>query len=67
MAGQKTQRTADFSGDGKNMVVAYLLWWFLGTLGIHRFYLDRPKTGLVQLLLLACPQAREVPWAKQGG
>lgn len=53
MAGQQTQRTADFSGDGKNMVVAYLLWWFLGTLGIHRFYLDRPKTGLAQLLLLA--------------
>ncbi len=52
MTGQQTHRTADFSGNGKNIVVAYLLWWFLGLLGIHRFYLDRPKTGLAQLLLL---------------
>ena len=24
--------------DGKNILVAYLLWWFLGWAGIHRFY-----------------------------
>ena len=34
------------------MLVAYLAWWFLGILGIHRFYLERPKTGLTQILLL---------------
>jgi TM2 domain-containing membrane protein YozV len=53
MAGLQTQRTADFSGNGKNIVVAYLLWWFLGMLGVHRFYLDRPKSGVIQILLLA--------------
>jgi TM2 domain-containing membrane protein YozV len=54
MADLQTHRTADFAGgDGKNMVIAYLLWWFLGLFGIHRFYLDRPKSGLCQLLLLA--------------
>lgn len=53
MADLKTQRTADFAGNGKNMILAYLLWWFLGTLGIHRFYLNHPKSGLAQLLLLA--------------
>jgi len=37
--------------DGKNMIVAYLLWWFLGWAGVHRFYLGRVKTGLTQLLL----------------
>jgi len=36
---------------GKNILVAYLLWWFLGWLGIHRFYLGRTKTGLAQLFL----------------
>ena len=38
--------------DGKNVLVAYLLWWFLGWAGIHRFYLGRVKTGLAQLLLV---------------
>jgi TM2 domain-containing membrane protein YozV len=50
---EATKRSASFGSDGKNIVVAYLLWWFLGVLGIHRFYLGKPKTGLAQLLLLA--------------
>ncbi len=37
--------------EGKNMLVAYLLWWFLGWAGVHRFYLGRVKTGITQLLL----------------
>ncbi len=36
---------------GKSAIVAYLLWWFLGWAGIHRFYLGRIKTGITQLLL----------------
>ncbi len=37
--------------EGKNMLVAYLLWWFLGWAGVHRFYLGRVKSGITQLLL----------------
>jgi len=37
---------------GKNILVAYLLWWFLGWAGVHRFYLGRVKSGLAQLLLV---------------
>lgn len=52
MIEQRTTRIAALSGAGKNVVVAYLLWWFLGAAGFHRFYLERPKSGLAQLLLL---------------
>lgn len=31
--------------------VAYFLWAFLGSLGAHRFYLGRPATAILQILL----------------
>lgn len=34
----------------KRRVVAWLFWAVLGWLGAHRFYLERPGTGLVQML-----------------
>lgn len=36
---------------GKNTLLAYILLLFLGTLGIHRFYLDRTATAVAQLVL----------------
>lgn len=33
----------------KRRLVAWLLWTFLGLLGAHRFYLERPFSGAVQL------------------
>jgi TM2 domain-containing membrane protein YozV len=33
----------------KSTVLAYVLWFFLGQLGVHRFYLNSPFFGLVQL------------------
>ena len=48
-----TQQTTSIQVNlhGKNLVVAYLLWWFLGWAGVHRLYLGRIKTGLAQLIL----------------
>lgn len=34
----------------KNKVIAALLAFFLGGLGIHKFYLDRPIQGLFYIL-----------------
>ncbi len=40
------------AGGDKNQLVALLLAIFLGFLGVHRFYIGRVGTALVQLLLL---------------
>lgn len=41
------QRVAN---DGPSTGVAYLLWFFLGLLSGHRFYLGRPVTAILQIL-----------------
>jgi TM2 domain-containing membrane protein YozV len=42
------QRVAN---DGKNMVVAYLLWFFLGFFSAHRFYLGQTGSAIFQFIL----------------
>lgn len=39
------------TNDAKSTGAAYLIWLFLGGLGGHRFYLGRPGSAVVQLLL----------------
>ena len=39
------------TNEAKSVGVAYLLWFFLGTLGGHRFYLGRIGTGILMLAL----------------
>jgi hypothetical protein len=36
---------------GKSMLVGYLLWYFLGIFGGHRFYLKRTGTAVAMLVL----------------
>jgi len=37
----------------RSAFVAYLLWFFLGTFGAHRFYLGRAGSGLAMLAIFA--------------
>ncbi|HEY3797741.1 MAG TPA: TM2 domain-containing protein [Caulobacteraceae bacterium] len=39
------------TNDGPSTGVAYLLWFFLGLLGAHRFYLGRTGSAVAQLLI----------------
>lgn len=48
---QTTTTTTSVSVSPKNMVVAYVLWFFLGQLGVHRFYLGKIGGGVGQLVL----------------
>ena len=41
------QRVAN---DSPSTGVAYLLWFFVGILSEHRFYLGRPGTAILQIL-----------------
>ncbi|GAA4767015.1 TM2 domain-containing protein [Stakelama sediminis] len=38
------------TNDGPSTPVAYLLWFFLGLLSAHRFYLGRPASAILQIL-----------------
>ena len=44
--------TFSINGEGKNLVVAYLLWWFLGWwTGLHRIYLNKNASGITFIIL----------------
>ena len=40
-----------YDANKKSQGVTYLLWLFLGGIGAHRFYIGRPATGAVYLVL----------------
>lgn len=35
----------------KSLPVSYILWWFLGTFGAHRFYMGRTSSAIVMLVI----------------
>lgn len=51
MVTSRQQASVRVNLEGKNIGLAYLIWWFLGLFGGHRFYLDRKTTAIVQLCL----------------
>jgi TM2 domain-containing membrane protein YozV len=40
-----------YDANKKSAGIAYLLWFFLGGLGVHRFYLGRTGSGAAMLAL----------------
>lgn len=48
------QRVAN---ESPSALVAYLLWFFLGMFGAHRFYLGRWLSGLIMLVLFGIGSA----------
>ena len=46
-----TAQLMQYDANKKSAVVAYLLWFFIGMLGAHRFYLGLPGTGAAILII----------------
>jgi len=44
-------RLMQYDASKKSTGVAYLLWFFLGSLGVHRFYLGQTGTGAAMAIL----------------
>ena len=40
-----------YEANKKSALIAYLLWFFLGWFGAHRFYTERTGSGIAQLIL----------------
>jgi TM2 domain-containing membrane protein YozV len=49
---EKTPISPAAAASGKSQIVALLLCWVLGIIGIHRFYLGYTWQGIVQILTL---------------
>lgn len=49
---ENLQKQLLFEAQRKSTGASYLLWFFLGGLGAHRFYLGQTGTAITQLLLL---------------
>jgi len=45
------QRLMAYDAQKKSVLIAYLLWWFLGSLGAHRFYLRRNGSAATMLII----------------
>lgn len=49
----QTRFKLQYDAAKRSTLIAYLLWFFLGPCGVHRFYLKRYMSGLALLLLTA--------------
>lgn len=41
-----------FGSKQKSLGIAYLLWFFIGGFGAHRFYLARTQSAVIMLIIL---------------
>lgn len=47
----EAQTVMMYDATKKSLPVSYILWWFLGTFGAHRFYMGRTSSAIVMLVI----------------
>lgn len=50
---QNLRTQLQYDAQKKSIAAAYVLWFFIGYLGAHRFYLGHVNSGLIQFTLFA--------------
>ena len=50
-SGPSTRQMMHYDNNKKSAGVAFALWFFLGLLGAHRFYLGKIGTAIIMLIL----------------
>lgn len=48
---QNTKAQLVFEANKKSLLIAYILWWFLGTFGVHRLYLGKVGSALAMAIV----------------
>lgn len=61
--GSAINATASVNGEQKSKLVAVLLAFFLGSIGIHDFYLGYNKYGVIKIILTVCTGVGGGIWA----
>ena len=62
-AAVKAAASAGIDGEPKSKLVAILLAFFLGSIGIHDFYLGYNKYGIIKIVLTVCTGVGGGIWA----
>lgn len=59
----RTPALMDYNNAQKKPVVTWLIWLFLGSIGVHRFYLGDTKQGVLMLIAGLCFWVPGLIWA----
>lgn len=47
----EARKMMTYDAGKKDILLAYILWFFLGSFGVHRFYMNRTFSGVLMALL----------------
>ncbi len=51
------QKIMTYDAAKKDMVLAYIIWFFLGTFGVHRLYIGKTISGILMAIFHICAWA----------
>lgn len=62
MTDSDVKQMMEYQENRKSLAVTYILWFFLGMFGAHRFYLEKMGTAVAMLILTLSLIGMVVSW-----